>query len=128
MYSWINLYQGCTIANDSTREYAFYRFHVPDQVVFLEHFRGTIQQMGGEMRDYIRRLIQNKVPLQPIMVLAGDKTIRLLDQPKDIFDEDFPDGWVNFYRRDDYSATSYFYRDRPSTNWPQLQGVQERIK
>lgn len=125
---YINLYQGCTVANDSTREYAFYRFHVPDQVVFWEHFRGTIQQMGGEMRDYVRRLIRNKVPLQPIMVLAGDKTIRLLDQPKDIFDEDFPDGWVNFYRRDDYSATSYFYLDRPSTNLPQLPGVEERIK
>lgn len=123
-----NLYQGCTLANDSTREYAFYRLHVPDQVFFFQHFSGSIQQMGGEMRDYIRRLIKNKVPLQPIMVLAGDKTIRLLDQPKDIFDVDFPDGWVNFYRRDDYSSTAYFYLDRPSTSLPELQGVKERIK
>lgn len=122
-----NLYQGCTVANDSTREYAFYRFHVPDQVFFFQHFSGAIQQMGGEMRDYIRRLINNKAPLKPIMVLAGDKTIRLLDQPKDIFDADFPDGWVNFYRRDDYSSTAYFYLDRPSTSLPELQGVKERI-
>lgn len=122
-----NLYQGCTVANDSTREYAFYRFHVPDQVFFFQHFSGAIQQMGGEMRDYIRRLINNKALLKPIMVLAGDKTIRLLDQPKDIFDADFPDGWVNFYRRDDYSSTAYFYLDRPSTSLPELQGVKERI-
>lgn len=122
-----NLYQGCTLANDSTREYAFYRFHVPDQVFFFQHFSGAIQQMGGEMRDYVRRLIKNKAPLKPIMVLAGDKTIRLLDQPKDIFDADFPDGWVNFYRRDDYSSTAYFYLDRPSTSLPELQGVKERI-
>lgn len=123
-----NLYQGCTVANDSTREYAFYRFHVPDQVFFFQHFSGSIQQMGGEMRDYVRRLIKNKAPLQPIMVLAGDQTIRLREHPKDIFDTDFPDGWVNFYRRDDYSATSYFYLDKPVSSLPALAPVQARVE
>ena len=47
--------------------------------------------------------------------------------PKDIFDEDFPNGWVNFYRIDDYSATSYFYLDRPSTDLFELPEVSDRL-
>jgi len=122
------MYQGCTVANDTNRQYAFYRFHVPDQIFFLESFRGTIQQMGGEMRDYIRSLLKKGAPLEPIMVLAGEKTIRLRETPKDIFDNDFPDGWVNFYRVDDYSATSYFYLDQPTTALPSLSNVAVRIE
>ncbi|MEI9909434.1 MAG: hypothetical protein WDO71_07075 [Bacteroidota bacterium] len=37
-----------------------------------------------------------------------------------ITDERFPDGWVNFYRMDDYSAVSYFYLDKPVSKLPSL--------
>jgi hypothetical protein len=56
--------------------------------------------------------------------------VRLLDM-KDapsITDEKFPDGWVNFYRVDDYSAVSYFYLDKPANNLPSLPSVDLRIK
>ena len=51
-----NMYQGATVANDSTKQYAFYRFHIPDQVFFNKNFRGTIQQIGGGERDLVERL------------------------------------------------------------------------
>jgi len=122
-----NLYQGCTLADDSARQYAFYRFHVPDIIGFHKNFRASIQQIGGGMRDLVRGLLRDKVKLEPISLASTEGFRRLLDDPKDIFDEDFPSGWVNFYRIDDYSATSYFYLNKPSTMLSELPDVSERL-
>jgi len=122
-----NLLQGCTVANDSTKQYAFYRFHIPDIIGFHQDFRASIQQIGGGMRNEVRRLLKNDVKLEPVSLASMNGFRRLLDNPKDIFDEDFPNGWVNFYRIDDYSATSYFYLDKPSTGLGELPEVSERL-
>ena len=55
------------------------------------------------------------------------KFVRLLEPnaPK-ISDESFPDGWVNFYRQDDYCTTAYFYLDRPANELPLLPSVDVR--
>lgn len=121
-----NFYQGCTVANDSTNQYAFYRFHVPDFIGFHQNFRASIQQIGGGMRDVVRKLIKNNVNLEPVTVAWLNGSRLLLDNPKDIFDADFPNGWVNFYRIDDYSATSYFYLNTPSTGLSELPNIVER--
>jgi hypothetical protein len=127
MGQFTNLYQGCTVANDSTKQYAFYRFHIPDVVGFNQNFSASIQQIGGGMRDLVRNLVRNNAKLEPISV-AGTNSFRgLLDEPKNIFDEDFPNGWINFYRIDDYSATSYFYLNTPSTDLAELPKVSERV-
>lgn len=123
-----NMYQGATIANDSTKQYAFYRFHIPDQVFFNSSFRGTIQQIGGGDLELVRKLIKEHVPLKPVTVQSEAGFNRLLDNPLDINDAAFPKGWVNFYRIDDYSATTYFYLDKPVTNLAALPEVSERIK
>jgi hypothetical protein len=122
-----NRYQGCTLANDSTKQYAFYRFHIPDIVGFHENFRATIQQIGGGMRDEVRRLLKNGMELEPVSLATVNGFTRLFETPKDIFDADFPLGWVNFYRIDDYSATSYFYLNKPSTGLGELPAVSERL-
>jgi len=122
-----NLYQGCTLADNDSRQYAFYRFHIPDVIGFHQNFRATIQQIGGGMRELVRSLLQNNVELQPVSLATAESFRRLLDDPKDIFDEDFPNGWVNFYRIDDYSATSYFYLDKPSTGLSELAEVSDRL-
>ena len=127
MGTYTNLYQGCTIANDTTKQYAFYRFHIPDQIFFSKNFRGTIQQIGGGMRDLMRKLVKENLPLKPISVQAGTVFRRLLDNPKDVNDADFPNGWVNFYRVDDYSATTYFYLDKPSSSLSELPNVKQRV-
>jgi hypothetical protein len=127
MGAFTNLYQGCTVANDSTHQYAFYRFHVQDVIGFNQNFRASIQQIGGGMLDLVKTLIKSNVKLEPVTVATGSGFVRLLDNPKDIFDKDFPDGWVNFYRIDDYSATSYFYLDEPVSTMKVLPSVELRI-
>jgi len=123
-----NLYQGCTVANDSTKQYAFYRFHIPDVIGFHHNFRASIQQIGGGMLDDVRSILKNNVKLEPVTVVSMNGFRRLLENPKDIFDEDFPFGWVNFYRIDDYSSTSYFYLNKPSTRLGELPEVSERLE
>jgi len=123
-----NMTQGCTVANDTSKQYAFYRFHINDQIYFNKNFKGTIQQIGGGMRDEVRKLIKAKAQLVPVSVAWEGGFRRLLDNPLDIYDESFPNGWVNFYRIDDYSSTSYFYFDKPFTLLPELQNVKRRLE
>ena len=80
------------------------------------------------MLNDVRTLLKNNVQLEPVTVAYLNGFGRLLDNPKDIFDEDFPFGWVNFYRIDDYSATSYFYLNKPSSRLRELPEVSERIE
>jgi hypothetical protein len=127
MGQFTGLYQGCTVANDSTKQYAFYRFHVPDIIGFNHNFRASIQQIGGGMLGTVRNLLRNNMKLEPISVAGLAGFVRLLDNPKDIFDKDFPVGWVNFYRIDDYSATSYFYLNSPITGLSELPEVSQRV-
>jgi len=121
-----NLYQGCTVADGGKGEYAFYRFHIPDPVYFHQGFRATIQEIGGGMDAEVRSLLEKGVALIPVSVAGENAFTRLLETPKKIKDSDFPKGWVNFYRSDDYSATAYFYLDKPEDNLKELAPVAER--
>ena len=126
----VNRYQGCTIASDSAREYNFYRWHVPDAIYFNKDIRVTIQQIGGGGTKEVQELFKKGVKLQPVSVARDAGFIRLIEmeKPPSLNDKDFPEGWVNFYRIDDYSAVSYFYLDRPTNNLPALASVSERVK
>jgi hypothetical protein len=126
MGQFTGLYQGCTVANDSAKQYAFYRFHIPDVIGFNKNFRASIQQIGGGMLDVVRNLLKNNVKLEPVSVAGLNSFRSLLDDPKNIFEKDFPYGWVNFYRIDDYSSTSYFYLNSPVTSLGELPKVTER--
>jgi hypothetical protein len=79
------------------------------------------------MRETVRELVKRNVKLKPVSLAGTEGFLRLMDNPKDIFDEDFPNGWVNFYRIDDYSATSYFYLSAPVTGLKELPPVSERV-
>jgi hypothetical protein len=35
----------------------------------------------------------------------------------------YPEGWVNFFRVDDYAVTSYFYLDKPAGSLQPLASV-----
>ncbi len=125
-----NLYQGCTVANDSTRQYNFYRWHIPDAIYFHKDIKVVLQQIGGWMKNDVQALLKKGANLKPITVDGPGGFTLLLDMPNppDINDENFPDGWVNFYRIDDYSAVSYFYLDQPSSPLPLLPAVEIRVK
>ena len=124
-------WQGCTVANKETRQWAFFRHHIPDPVLFHTDFRAVMQQIGGSKRkDVIRLRDQNKAPLIPITREDDQRRFTDLlletDPPKSIDDESLPDTWCNFYRSDDVSSTAYFYLDKPENGLPALAAVNER--
>jgi hypothetical protein len=126
-----HLYQGCTVADKEKKQFAFYRYHIPDPIWFSTTCRVTIQQMGGGGRDLIRNIIKTGGKAKPVSVMTKEGLIKLLETPSypDIFDDRFPpDEWTNFYRIDNYSATAYFYLDKPENNLPPLPSLEERLK
>lgn len=125
------LYQGAPIVDKQKKQYAFYRYHIPDPIYFHTDCRVTIQQMGGAGRDLIRGIIKAGGKVKPISVMTAKGLIKLQDLKDypDLFDDKFPaDEWVNFYRIDDYSATAYFYLDKPVSNLPVLAPLERRLK
>ncbi|GAB3902544.1 glycoside hydrolase family 172 protein [Mucilaginibacter boryungensis] len=125
------LYQGAPIVDKQKKQYAFYRYHIPDPIYFHTDCRVTIQQMGGAGRDLIRGIIKAGGKAKPISVMTAKGLIKLqeLKDYPDLFDDKFPaDEWVNFYRIDDYSATAYFYLDKPVSNLPALAPLEKRLK
>lgn len=127
--TFINTYQGCTIANDSTGQFCFYRWHIPDAIYFNKDIKVAIQQIGGWMKNDMKKLYQRGANFKAVTV-DGPRFVRLLDMDKPplLTDPDFPEGWVNFYRIDDYSSVSYFYLDKPASSLPALPLLDVRIK
>jgi hypothetical protein len=123
-----NLYQGCLLADTAKKQYVFYRFHIPDPIYFEDNFKVIIQEIGGGGTDEVKALQVKGVPLIPVTVATEHGFSMLLAHPKALTDTDLPKGWVNFYRVDDYSATAYFYLDRPDSKLKELVPVEERIK
>ena len=82
------------------------------------------------MSKEVQELFRKGVKLQPVTVAKSDGFLRLFEmkKPPSLSDENFPEGWVNFYRIDDYSSVSYFYLDKPANNLPALPVVSERVK
>lgn len=125
------LYQGAPVVDKQKGEYAFYRYHIPDPVYFQTGCRVTIQQMGGGGRDKIRAIAKAGGKVKPISVMTGKGLVKLLEEKAypDLNDDRFPaDEWVNFYRVDHYSATAYFYLDKPENNLPPLAPLAVRLK
>ncbi len=124
---YFNRYQGAPITDEKAREFCFYRYHVPDAVYFQNSCRVTIQQMGGEGTDFVRRLHKKGAKLIPVTV-SGDKFYKLfeMENAPDLHNAKFPQGWTNFYREDDVSATAYFYLDKPTNGLPKIADVASR--
>jgi hypothetical protein len=126
-----NRYQGCTVADPPNRQWAFYRFHIPDPILFHQDCRVTLQQMGGAKTERVLELLKAGVPLQPVSAAKGQHKgfFNLLEMrdPPALDSAEVPNRWVNFYRSDDVSATAYFYLDRPENGLPSLAGPAERL-
>lgn len=131
--AYINRFQGAPIAewaNDG--RWTFYRFHVPDPVVFHTGIEVTLQQMGGARKARVLELQRAGVPLIPVTIDPGSRTNfqQLLDrpqQPTDLADPMLPDGHTNYYRSDDVAAVAYFYLDRPAGALPAIAPPAERL-
>ncbi len=122
-------YQGCLVADKEKGLWAFYRFHIPDPVYFNDGCKVTIQQMGGEIKQKVIELIDKGAKLIPVTISKKGKFTKLLemDPVPDLKDEKLHEGWTNFYRQDDVSATAYFYLDRPENNLPLIAPKETRV-
>lgn len=121
-------FSGSLVADEKEKQWAFYRFHVPDPVWFETGCRVTLQQIGGAMKEKVAKLQRAGVPLIPVTIDVVGELRHLHDPGKitDLATADLPDGWINFYRSDDVSAVAYFYLDRPENGLPALPAVGER--
>ncbi len=105
-----NRYQGCPIGDKETRQWNFYRQHIPDPVHFASDCMATIQCMGGGLKRELKAFAEAGVPLWPVITDDNDTLI-----PADVSLAEMPDNgdWMNFYREDHYISTVYYYLDRP---------------
>ncbi len=120
--------QGSPIAADSSKQWCFYRYHIPDAIYFKEDLKVTIQQMGGTFKKDLRVMQNENVPLWPVSIQDAETFVPLF-VPGTVVDLDtvsFESGWTNFYRQDDVSATAYFYLDQPSSNLSRIQNIRIR--
>lgn len=124
----VNRFQGSIVADTKRRAWVFYRLHIPDPIFFDSSCTVALQQIGGAPKAEVLRLQAAGVALTPVSVDPSDPStgfVGLLATPSPV--ERVPDGWVNFYRRDDVSATAYFYLDRPDSTLPVIAPVADRV-
>lgn len=124
-------YQGCLVADDARGLYSFYRYHVPDPVYWDREGRVTIQQMGGDSKTNVIKMLKTGTPsIIPVTASHAGGVDCLLDLPQPVDLEKHPsppNAWTNYFRRDDVCAVALFYLDRPQSNLPALAPVAERI-
>jgi len=123
--------QGCLVADRDRRQWSFYRYHIDDPIYFDDGCEVTIQTIGGCGRSGAVELLQKGMALIPVSIDTGEEGgfVRLMDgeQPVDLQSPSVPEGWCNFWRQDDWSATAYVYLDTPSGVFPPIPPVEARI-
>ena len=127
-----NRFEGAPVADEDTGRWSFYRFHVPDPILFNSGIHVTMQDIGGWSKGDVEKLQAAGAPLIPVTIDPGSRDNYALllagAKPVPLTDPALPDGWTNFYRSDDVSAVAYFYLDRPENGLPPIAPVAERIK
>lgn len=129
--AYINRYQGAPIATwDDEGRWTFYRFHVPDPVLFHRDIEVALQQIGGARKNIVLDLQRKGAPLIPVTIDPGSRNNfqKLLENGKRLDDPSLPDGHTNYYRSDDVSAVGYFYLDRPDGQLPAIANAAERLR
>jgi hypothetical protein len=124
-----NDFAGCLFDNKDSTGWAFYRYHVPDPIFFRTDIKVSLQQMGGNRKELVSVLQNKGIPLIPVAIddlqkinpLYKKDSLVKLDTPG------LPEGFSNFYRSDDVSATAYFYLDKPTSSLPSLPSLPIRI-
>jgi len=118
----VNNYTGCLIASSNQRQWAYYRYHIPDAVYFSTGVSVALQQIGGNGVAEVDSMVKAHVNLIPVSLDNDNGFHQLYKKPGYTLGKgNLAGGWVNFYRSDDVSATAYFYYDKPSSSLPLLQ-------
>ena len=130
-----NQFQGSLVSDKTHDIYTFYRYHIVDPVYFHKDCRVTIQQIGNSQRKKLREMRADDAEFDVVWSyvardgMDASKRYLVMESPPKLEDDDFPDGVsTNFYRRDDVSATAYFYLDKPVNKLPKIQPEEERTR
>jgi hypothetical protein len=120
--AFVNRYTGCLVADTENDQWTFYRYHIPDPIMFKTDLRVTIQAMGGNNKQKVIEMLDKGVLLIPVSIQEGQVFQGLMDSvpPVDLKSDKLMTGWTNFYRSDDWSSTAYFYLDKPVNQLPEL--------
>jgi hypothetical protein len=122
-------YEGCTVADGSTRQFAFYRYHIPDPVYFHKNARVTIQQIGGDVKSNVLKMLKQGVNIRPVSIASKGRFVKLMDLPPgfDLASDPSPDtAWVNIYERQDVSSVALFYLDAPENGLAPIPSAEAR--
>jgi hypothetical protein len=98
-------YQGCTFADHKGMRFAFYRYHVPDPVIFYSDLKVTIQQIGFTTD---KKVMAQLSELGKPIIATGEK--------QEPIDFSVPHNYIMFERSDDYASCAYFYLSEPENN------------
>lgn len=121
-----NRLSGCPIADGANRQYGFYRFHTVDPIYFHRDCTVAIDTIGGAMKHEIEAFRAAGASLIPISLdHQPEPFVRLFEHEEDVLST-IDNGWVNFFRCDDWCGTAYFYLDAPENGLPPLAPVGER--
>ncbi|BDD08334.1 hypothetical protein FUAX_07660 [Fulvitalea axinellae] len=127
-----NMVQGSLVSDKGKDIYAFYRYHTKDPVYFHKDCRVTIQQMGNARKPKLMAIRKAGGEFKVLWSYVGkdgkQASKRYLDMknPPKLEDDNFPVAPTTFYRRDDVSATAYFYLDKPQSELPGLPDMEVR--
>jgi len=128
---YVHRYHGSLVSDKENGLYVFYRYHIPDPVYFDKDIRVTIQQMGGDAKkNVVKMLDEGILPMIPVTISTRTSFTRLLekDPPLSLKDPSMPPtGWANYYREDDVCAVAYFYLESPENLLPPLAPISERL-
>ncbi|MCL2775650.1 MAG: DUF2961 domain-containing protein [Oscillospiraceae bacterium] len=119
-----NRYQGCPVSDGEKRQWIFYRLHIADPIYFKSGVKYTIQIIGGGNAGEVKEMLEKNIPLIPVSCDEnGAEFMRLYKTVKPLPEN----GWVNYYRSDDFASTVWFYLNSNENQLPKLQSVGERI-
>lgn len=124
----VHRYQGSPVIDENARHYAFYRYHIPDPIHFQREIRVSIQQMGGADKAAVLDMIRRGVEITPVSVHDATHWTPLLERDLALDDPSVPNGWTNYFRRDDVCALALFYLDRPANELPRIAPVEKRVE
>ncbi len=120
--------QGCLVADADNGHWAFYRYHIDDPVYFSDGCRVTIQTIGGSPKEKVVPLVDKGVPLTPVSIdpFEPGPFLYLMEASEPVDLRELPEGWCNFWRQDDWSATTYFYLDSAEGILPRIAPAESR--
>lgn len=117
--SFANAEAGCQLfrwEDDGSLTTAFYRLHISDPVWFQEDCRVTIQQIGNDTPETVRKAYEAGAKMEPLFASTSldeaDPNTRKYYFDFDMYDPELIN--IGFEREDYFSSIAYYYLDRPA--------------